>query len=292
VSAWTRDAVPSRFAYGGNKRVGPVVIAADVGWTLCGANASANADKASGETGEYAHERDWSAEHSACVASLRAAAGHRGAHGFDNDAPEMRAVFIARGPSFRKDGARLSVGEGDGGDGFEVTALTGRDADASAVAARGSESDASVDRDAVAAAWEPRTFVFDNTAVFPIAARALGFDLKDDTDGFAALDDGNPFPRVDGVLSASLRDALFDVASGGKIKKRRNAVGADVASFLAAAAASFAAFHLLDRRATGSWPFEKAHALLTLESASDAERQLPETEAGGAARGGATSLGD
>ena len=65
VSAWTRDAVPSRFAYGGNRRVGPVVIAADVGWTLCGANASANADQASGETGEYAHERDWSAEHSA-----------------------------------------------------------------------------------------------------------------------------------------------------------------------------------------------------------------------------------
>lgn len=298
VSAWTRDAVPSRFAYGGNRRVGPVVIAADVGWTLCGANASANADanSASGDTGAYAHERDWSAEHSACVASLRAAAGHRGAHGFDNDAPEMRAVFIARGPSFRKDGARLSIGEGDGNDGFEVTALTGRDADASAIAARGSgsESDASVDRDAVAAAWEPRTFVFDNTAVFPIAARALGFDLEDDTDGFAALDDGNPFPRVDGVLSASLRDALFDVASGEekKKKKNKNAVGADVASFLAAAAASFAAFHLLDRRATGSWPFEKAHALLTNASASDAERQLSETEAGGAARGGATSLGD
>ena len=58
-----------------------------------------------------------------------------------------------------------------------------------------------------------------------------------------------------------------------------------------AAAASFAAFHLLDRAATGSWPFEKAHALLTLDSASDAEIQLPETEAGGANRGGATSLG-
>ena len=294
VSAWTRDAVPSRFAYGGNRRVGPVVIAADVGWTLCGANASANADQASGETGEYAHERDWSAEHSACVASLRAAAGHRGAHGFDNDAPEMRAVFIARGPSFRKDGARLSVDGGDGGDGHEVTALTGRDADASAVAARGSESDASVDFfDAVAAAWEPRTFVFDNTAVFPIAARALGFAIEDDTDGFAALDDGDPFPRHDGVLSASLRDALFDVAAGDveQKKKEKKAVGADVASFLAAAAASFAAFHLLDRAATGSWPFEKAHALLTLDSASDAEIQLPETEAGGANRGGATSLG-
>ena len=57
------------------------------------------------------------------------------------------------------------------------------------------------------------------------------------------------------------------------------------------AAASFAAFHLLDRAATGSWPFEKAHALLTLDSASDAEIQLPETEAGGANRRGATSLG-
>jgi hypothetical protein len=86
---------------------------------------------------------------------------------------------------------------------------------------------------------------------------------------------------------------LFDVAAGDveqKIKEKK-AVGADVASFLAAAAASFAAFHLLDRAATGSWPFEKAHALLTLDSASDAEIQLPETEAGGANRGGATSLG-
>ena len=140
------------------------------------------------------------------MAGARAAAGHRGAHGFDNDAPEMRAVFIARGPSFRKDGARLSVDGGDGGDGHEVTALTGRDADASAGRrARGSESDASVDFfDAVAAAWEPRTFVFDNTAVFPIAARALGFAIEDGTDGFAALDDGDPFPRHDGRAEREL----------------------------------------------------------------------------------------
>ena len=30
-----------------------------------------------------------------------------GAHGYDNAAPEMRALFMARGPAFRKDGARL-----------------------------------------------------------------------------------------------------------------------------------------------------------------------------------------
>ena len=103
------------------------MIAADVGWTLCGANASARA-AATAPASAYAHERDWSAEHSACVASLRAEAGHRGAHGFDNDAPEMRAVFVARGPSFRKDGARLVVARD--GDSETATALTGRDADA------------------------------------------------------------------------------------------------------------------------------------------------------------------
>ena len=280
VSAWTRDAVPSRFAYGGNKRVGPVVIAADVGWTLCGANASANADKASGETGEYAHERDWSAEHSACVASLRAEAGHRGAHGFDNDAPEMRAVFVARGPSFRKDGARLVVARD--GDSETATALTGRDADA-AVSESVDNGGAGTDLDAVAAAWEPRTFVFDNTAVFSVAARALGLKGRDDGAGSVFLKDGRPFPRVDGVLLASVADALFDVDGGGddaKAKKKSkdgDVVGA--AGFFAAAAVSFAAFHLLDRRATGRWPFEKRRALLPLDAG--AEQQLPEMEMGG-----------
>ena len=77
-------------------------------------------DEASGETGEYAHERDWSAEHSACVASLRAAAGHRGAHGFDNDAPEMRAAFIARQPIGRI-GKAEEIAETDDGAGVSAT---------------------------------------------------------------------------------------------------------------------------------------------------------------------------
>ena len=279
VSAWTRDAVPSRFAYGGNRRVGPVVIAADVGWTLCGANASARA-AATAPASAYAHERDWSAEHSACVASLRAEAGHRGAHGFDNDAPEMRAVFVARGPSFRKDGARLVVARD--GDSETATALTGRDADA-AVSESVDNGGAGTDLDAVAAAWEPRTFVFDNTAVFSVAARALGLKGRDDGAGSVFLKDGRPFPRVDGVLRASVADALFDVDGGGddaKAKKKSkdgDVVGA--AGFFAAAAVSFAAFHLLDRRATGRWPFEKRRALLPLDAG--AEQQLPEMEMGG-----------
>ena len=49
-----------------------------------------------------------------------------GAHGYDNAAPEMRAVFLARGPLFRSDGARL-VGE-LGYESSEAEALVGDDA--------------------------------------------------------------------------------------------------------------------------------------------------------------------
>ena len=286
VKAWTRESVPSRFAYGGNRRVGPVVIAADVGWTLCGANASRYGDASSGDAfsnntnasnASYAHERDWAAEHSGCVSSLRAAAGHRGAHGFDNDAPEMRAVFIARGPSFRKDGARLLAGDGHGHG--EVTVATGRDADVDALGA-----DLNPDLDAAAAAWESRTFVFDNTAVFAIAARALGMDLDD----ARVLADGRPFPRVDGVLGKALRDALFDAgdedededdARSSRGSRRAVGLGSAVA-FLAAACASFAAFASIDRRLTGRWPFERARAVLV---EMDAEQTLPEMELVGVA---------
>ena len=286
VKAWTRESVPSRFAYGGNRRVGPVVIAADVGWTLCGANASRYGDASSGDAfgndtsasnASYAHERDWAAEHSGCLSSLRAAAGHRGAHGFDNDAPEMRAVFIARGPSFRKDGARLLAGDGDVHE--EVIVATGRDADVDALGA-----DTNPDLDAAAAAWESRTFVFDNTAVFAIAARALGLDLDD----ARVLADGRPFPRVDGVLGKALRDALFDAgdedededdARSSRGSRRAVGLGSAVA-FLAAACASFAAFTSIDRRLTGRWPFERARAVLV---EMDAEQTLPEMELVGVA---------
>jgi ectonucleotide pyrophosphatase/phosphodiesterase family protein 4 len=284
VKAWTRESVPKRFAYGENRRVGPVVIAADVGWTLCGANASRDGDKSSpgdasgnNTNASYAHERDWSLEHSGCVASLGAAAGHRGAHGFDNDAPEMRAVFIARGPSFRKDGARLLADTGDGHG--KVTAATGRDADEPSGIA-GADANRT-DLDAVAAAWESKTFVIDNTAVFAIASTALGMDAK------SVLADGRPFPNVDGVLDEVVRDALFDAGDEdedeGDTRRQgsRRAFGlGSAAAFLAVASVSFTAFTLIDRRLTGRWPFERARAVL---SEMDAEQTLPEMELVGVA---------
>ena len=185
-------------------------------------------------------------------------------------------MFVARGPSFRADGARLVIGEGDA-DSIDVTALTGRDADA-ATASR----ETGTDLDAVAATWERRTFVFDNTAVFAIVARALGMGLGNGTTAgdSAVLQDGRPLPRVDGALSARVFDALFDAGGGADdAKAKEGAVGAAVALFVAAAV-SFGAFHLLDRRAVGQWPFEQARALLPLEIG--AEQQLPEMESGDA----------
>jgi hypothetical protein len=258
------------------------VIAADVGWTLCGANASRDGDASFGDASgnhtnaSYAHERDWSLEHSGCVASLGAAAGHRGAHGFDNDAPEMRAVFIARGPSFRKDGARLLADTGDGHG--KVTAATGRDADETSGIA-GADSNRT-DLDAVAAAWESKTFVIDNTAVFAIASTALGMDAK------SVLADGRPFPHLDGVLDEVVRDALFDAGDEDEDDARRDsgsrrALGiGSAAAFLAVASVSFTAFTLIDRRLTGRWPFERARAVL---SEMDAEQTLPEMELVGVA---------
>ena len=74
---WTKDALPARWHYGGNRRVPPIVCQMDEGWD----------------------------------AATRARIAKRpartlGSHGFDPDLPSMRALFVADGPSFR-DGAVL-----------------------------------------------------------------------------------------------------------------------------------------------------------------------------------------
>ncbi|MDH5832602.1 ectonucleotide pyrophosphatase/phosphodiesterase [Luteimonas kalidii] len=74
---WRRDAMPARWHYGLHPRVPPIVCQMDVGWDAL------------------------PREHAA-----RRPAGTRGSHGFDPDAPQMRAIFIANGPSFRR-GATL-----------------------------------------------------------------------------------------------------------------------------------------------------------------------------------------
>lgn len=70
MSCWRKAEIPARFRYGRNPRAAPIVCLPQVGWTLT--------------TRDYRPSRP-----------------ERGAHGFDPEAPEMAAVFIASGPSFR-----------------------------------------------------------------------------------------------------------------------------------------------------------------------------------------------
>lgn len=74
---WRKQDLPERFAYGSNPRVPAIVCLADTGWRY--------------ET-----------------ALLPVWRGAGGDHGYDPQDPQMRAVFIAHGPAFRK-GATLDL---------------------------------------------------------------------------------------------------------------------------------------------------------------------------------------
>jgi predicted AlkP superfamily pyrophosphatase or phosphodiesterase len=73
MQCWDKTRVPARFAYGHNPRVPQVICLANVGWRITTA--------------------DYLASHKGHV-SL-------GEHGYDNAAPQMRALFVAHGPAFR-----------------------------------------------------------------------------------------------------------------------------------------------------------------------------------------------
>ena len=79
MRCWDKARVPARLAYGHNPRVPQLLCLADVGWRITTA--------------------DYLASH----------AGHvsLGEHGYDNAAPQMRALFVAHGPAFR-DGVTVS----------------------------------------------------------------------------------------------------------------------------------------------------------------------------------------
>jgi predicted AlkP superfamily pyrophosphatase or phosphodiesterase len=70
MQCWPKAAIPAGFHYGSNPRVAPFLCLAEIGWMIAGTLPTT--------------ERD------------------RGAHGFDNEAPEMAALFIANGPAFRR----------------------------------------------------------------------------------------------------------------------------------------------------------------------------------------------
>jgi predicted AlkP superfamily pyrophosphatase or phosphodiesterase len=79
AQCWRKGELPARFHYGRNPRVPPIVCLADLGGYIIGREAEAR------RTGPL----------------------DRGAHGYDPEAPEMRALFLARGPAFRP-GARIA----------------------------------------------------------------------------------------------------------------------------------------------------------------------------------------
>lgn len=70
---WRKNEMPAHWHYGTHPRIPPIVCQMDVGWE--------------------AIPRKRAAE--------RAKRGTRGAHGFAPEAPEMRALFVAKGPAFR-----------------------------------------------------------------------------------------------------------------------------------------------------------------------------------------------
>ncbi len=87
---WKKERLPARWHYGSNPRIPSIVCQMDEGW-----NALSRASIA------------------------RRAPKDGGSHGYDNALPSMRAVFIARGPSFRQG---LTI---DGFDNVDVYPLLG-----------------------------------------------------------------------------------------------------------------------------------------------------------------------
>ena len=74
MTCWDKSRVPARLAYGSNPRVPQLLCLADVGWRIT--------------TTDYAAKKKGKL-------SL-------GEHGYDNEAPEMQALFVAHGPAFRQ----------------------------------------------------------------------------------------------------------------------------------------------------------------------------------------------
>jgi hypothetical protein len=123
-------------------------------------------------------------------------------------------AFLASGPLFRNDGARL-VGE-LGYESSIAEALLGTDAVTGGVHG-GTEDDA--------ARWEARTLGIDNINVYAIVAAGLGINL-DGHDG-RVMADGFPPPIVDGAVDEELANVLFRDGVGVRAKPNSPALVPD-----------------------------------------------------------------
>jgi predicted AlkP superfamily pyrophosphatase or phosphodiesterase len=90
MRCWRKSELPARLHYGANPRIPALLCLADDGWII-----STHAD-----------------EHARGTFPL-------GEHGYDNDDPAMRALFVAHGPAFK---AGMRVGEFDNVDVYPLLA--------------------------------------------------------------------------------------------------------------------------------------------------------------------------
>jgi predicted AlkP superfamily pyrophosphatase or phosphodiesterase len=74
MQCWRKNEIPARLHYGSNPRIPPYVCVADDGWLI---DTQAWLD-------DPKHHRS------------------KGEHGYDNDDPAMRALFVAHGPAFKR----------------------------------------------------------------------------------------------------------------------------------------------------------------------------------------------
>jgi predicted AlkP superfamily pyrophosphatase or phosphodiesterase len=74
MRCWKKSDVPARLHYGTNPRIPPLLCLADDGWLV--------------DTQEYLNRPN---RHIS-----------KGEHGYDNDDPQMRALFVAHGPAFKR----------------------------------------------------------------------------------------------------------------------------------------------------------------------------------------------
>lgn len=79
VHCYLKRNIPARFHYRANRRIGPIICRPDKGWRL--------------------NSRKWDEDDQKDPDRQNTV---RGAHGFDNQLRSMRAIFLARGPAFKR----------------------------------------------------------------------------------------------------------------------------------------------------------------------------------------------
>ena len=78
TTCWRKKDIPERFHYKEGPRVAPVICSSEEGWAMT----------------NHKRYNEWAAESNPDQI--------RGAHGYDNEIPSMRATFIAHGPAFKQ----------------------------------------------------------------------------------------------------------------------------------------------------------------------------------------------